>query len=339
MSVTIQNIADAAGVSRGTVDRALNNRGRINPDVEKRIKSIAKELGYVPNRKREKKHGSTIKIGVLTQLSKASFMIQIHKGIEVAEKELKTRKIELCIEECFGVDEKEQMEALERLQQQGVQGIAAMPVESDIVREKLNRIIEKGIPVVTFNSDIVGTKRQFFVGLDNIKSGHTAAGLMAMLCADKGKVLVITGCFSNSVNNKRVDGFAEEINENFTGIELVGVQSSMDNADQVEKIIENTLKVYPDLAGILVISSGQNGIRRAFEKLNLKKRPHVIIYDLTPKNIKILEDDIADFVIDQNGYMQGYQALHILADIIQKQDLPGKECIYTDIIIKTKYNI
>lgn len=30
MAVTIQQIAEQAGVSRGTVDRALNHRGRIN---------------------------------------------------------------------------------------------------------------------------------------------------------------------------------------------------------------------------------------------------------------------------------------------------------------------
>ena len=33
MAVTIQQIAERAGVSRGTVDRALNHRGRINPEV------------------------------------------------------------------------------------------------------------------------------------------------------------------------------------------------------------------------------------------------------------------------------------------------------------------
>ena len=47
MAVTIQQIADAAGVSRGTVDRALNNRGRVDPDVAENIRKIAEELGYI----------------------------------------------------------------------------------------------------------------------------------------------------------------------------------------------------------------------------------------------------------------------------------------------------
>ena len=50
MAVTLQQIAEAAGVSRGTVDRALNNRGRIRPEVEERIKRIAREMGYQPSR-------------------------------------------------------------------------------------------------------------------------------------------------------------------------------------------------------------------------------------------------------------------------------------------------
>ena len=41
MAVTIQQIAEQAGVSRGTVDRALNHRGRINPEVAERICRLA----------------------------------------------------------------------------------------------------------------------------------------------------------------------------------------------------------------------------------------------------------------------------------------------------------
>ena len=45
MAVTIQQIAEKAGVSRGTVDRALNNRGRINPEVVEMVKRTAEEMG------------------------------------------------------------------------------------------------------------------------------------------------------------------------------------------------------------------------------------------------------------------------------------------------------
>ncbi|HAJ74262.1 MAG TPA: LacI family transcriptional regulator, partial [Lachnospiraceae bacterium] len=41
MPVTLQQIANAAGVSRATVDRALKNRGRINPEVAEKIKRLA----------------------------------------------------------------------------------------------------------------------------------------------------------------------------------------------------------------------------------------------------------------------------------------------------------
>ena len=45
MAVTAQQIAELAGVSRGTVDRALHNRGRVNPEVAAKIHKIAAELG------------------------------------------------------------------------------------------------------------------------------------------------------------------------------------------------------------------------------------------------------------------------------------------------------
>ena len=49
MAVTIQQIAEQAGVSRGTVDRALNHRGRINPEVAERICRLAyRKNGNIP---------------------------------------------------------------------------------------------------------------------------------------------------------------------------------------------------------------------------------------------------------------------------------------------------
>ena len=62
-------------------------------------------------------------------------------------------------------------DAIEELAEEGIQGLALMPLECERVREKINWLIEeKKIPVVTFNSDIVGTRRSCFVGMDNRKS-------------------------------------------------------------------------------------------------------------------------------------------------------------------------
>ena len=53
MAVTIQQIAEKAGVSRGTVDRALHHRGRINPQVAEKIWELADEMGYVPKERKK----------------------------------------------------------------------------------------------------------------------------------------------------------------------------------------------------------------------------------------------------------------------------------------------
>ena len=47
--VTIKDIAKRAGVSRGTVDRVLNNRPGVNPETEARVRSLIEEMGYRPN--------------------------------------------------------------------------------------------------------------------------------------------------------------------------------------------------------------------------------------------------------------------------------------------------
>lgn len=341
MAATIEQIARMAQVSRGTVDRVLHNRGRVSPEAEERIWSVAKQLNYTHKRRNKRQAGEmpAVKLGIITQLAKASFMAEITRGIRQAEMELSLRGVNLLIRESQFVNEEEQLAAIDALIGEGVQGIAIMPLDSAPVRLKLKEAVEeKGIPVVTFNSDIAGVGRTCFIGLDNWKSGALAAGLMAMLTGGEGKVLVITGYFSNSANNMRVDGFVAEVKDSFPGLDIVGVQGSFDDAAEVEKITMNALETYPGLAGILIVSSGQEGVAAALEKSAPQVKPHVIIYDLLPGNKQLLQDGVADFLIDQEGFLQGYQALITLADLLQHSIQP-EEYQYTDINIRTKYNI
>ena len=47
--MTINEIAKLAGVSRGTVDRVIHNRGNVKPEIQTRIQQIIRETGFSPN--------------------------------------------------------------------------------------------------------------------------------------------------------------------------------------------------------------------------------------------------------------------------------------------------
>ncbi len=65
----------------------------------------------------------------------------------------------------------------------------------------------------------------------------------------------------------------------------------------------------------------------------------MIIYDLTEKNIEMHEKNQVDFLIDQDGFTQGYRSLLLLANQLQNNKFMTEEMLFTDIIIKTKYNL
>lgn len=84
MSVTIKQIAALANVSRGTVDRVLNNRPGVNPDTREKVLRIAKELHYQPNflAKALVNSKENIKLGVILTPDYNPFIHEIIKGIE-----------------------------------------------------------------------------------------------------------------------------------------------------------------------------------------------------------------------------------------------------------------
>ena len=202
MSVRIQDIAEQAGVSRGTVDRALHKRGRIRPEVAERIWAIAEQMGYVPRESGRK----NLKIGVVTQLAGSSFMIRVNQGIEDAARLLKQQGVQVLCRNLETINEQRQLEVIDELVEEGIDGLALMPIQCESIRARLSWLSrEQGIPVITFNSDIVGAGRTCFVGLDNKQSGRAAAGLMGMLTGGRGKILAVTGYFTNSVNSLRIE--------------------------------------------------------------------------------------------------------------------------------------
>lgn len=139
MAVTLAEIAALAGVSRGTVDRALNNRGRVDAKVAARVQHIAVEMGYRPNRAGRMlalaKH--PIKIGVIVQSVETMFMHMVYEETRRACVRLKNEGAEVLLRPLEGVDASRQLAAIDELVAAGVNGLAITPVEDDAVRARL----------------------------------------------------------------------------------------------------------------------------------------------------------------------------------------------------------
>ena len=91
MPIKISDIADMAGVSRGTVDRVLHGRGRVDPEVEKRVLAIVQKLEYKPSRVAQQlcMQKRRIRIGVITRTDVRGFWSNLIRGLDAAAEELK----------------------------------------------------------------------------------------------------------------------------------------------------------------------------------------------------------------------------------------------------------
>lgn len=340
MPVTLKQIAELAGVSRGTVDRALYNRGRVNPEVAARIRAIAEELGYQPNRagRALALQKNPIKIGVIVQSVETPFMVQVLKGVQQATEELAKLGVQILRKEIRGISADQEITAIEELVQEGIGGLALLPVEDHRLRDKINEIITNGIPVVTFNSDLTTTQRMCFVGLDNLLSGRACAGLMGAIMGQTGKVLIINGHNENAAHLRRAEGFCSELALRFPEMQIVAQSFCYDDDAIAQKITEDTLCSHPDLKGIFLTAHGQKGTCAALHHLG-RTDIRIIGYDLVPENIHALLDGDIEFLIGQGAREQGYRPLIILFDYLFAGKQPKSPFEYTPIVIKNRYNI
>ncbi len=341
MAVTLQQIAEAAGVSRGTVDRALNNRGRINAEVADKIRRIADEMGYQPNRagRALAMAKRSITIGVLIQAADTPFMEKVIEGAEDAKAEVERLGAEVIIRRMEEFDAQKAVEAMHELRKAGCNGIALVPVDDERLKETVNESVDDNIPVITFNSDIEESKRLCFVGQDTWQSGRVAAGLMADILPVDGKVLVISGYPTSYGHKNRTNGFLKEFAALREDIRVLDVQYDFDDDQMAEMITKGMLKEYEDLTGIYLAASGVEGVCRALEELGMEDKVKVISNDLTARNMKYLEEGKIRFLIGQDGYRQGYEPVMLLFEKLFDGKEPEKEFAYTEIVIKTRYNI
>lgn len=328
MAVTIKMIAEKSGVSRGTVDRVLNNRGSVNAETKELVQSVAKELGYTPNKAGRalaaRKKNYTI--GVILCSEGNDFFDEMIKGINRAWEEYEDYGISVVLSTIKGFNLEKQLEKINEMKGE-VNLIILNAIHDPRVERAIDELWDEGVPVITINSDVDEGKRLCHVGSDGIRSGETAAGMLSLITGGRAKVMLATGNKMVMGHNQRIWGFCGCLKKRYPGMII---KASIETEDDDELAYCRTMEILrqnPDITAIYVVAGAPSGVCRAVKELG-RDDICVIACDYTPSIEPLIKSGQVKATICQQPYTQGRRAVELAVDYLVNDIAPDRELYY-----------
>jgi LacI family transcriptional regulator len=328
--MTVIEIAKRAGVSIGTVDRVLHNRGRVSESTRERIQEIIDEEGYQPNPlARHLKRNKEYLVGVLLpELEKESlYWNLIYQGLLQAADELSAFSFKLEPFTFTRPDRNSLVTAFNKMVGADCVAWIIAPVMQD---ETLVLLMsqDKRIPYVFLDSPLPGASPMTTVAQDPFRGGFLAGRLMELVARSKGPFAVVRP-YTEAFNlNERARGFFDWFSAR-PEVKIIDLVCSEVDMKETEKRITELLKQNPDLSGIFAVSAIGHKIADILDSGNRDPRIALIGYDLVAENVAALKDGRLDCLISQRPEEQGRHAMQQLyrkivleEDVIPQIDMP-----------------
>ena len=268
------------------MDRALNNRGRINEETKEQIIKVAKELNYKPNNiARQLVLGKSIKIAAVFPDKPERFFGKMINGMKAATEELQDFGVNvefLHTESLNPVIEKEVLSSINPDDYDGI--VIAAGGES--IRKYIDDFVDGGTPVVTFNADVKSSKRLFFVGQDSYRAGRIGAELMGKFLTGEGFTAVLTGFKDVQSHQERFQGFFDCMSAHYSKINLAGPFEYYDDDETAYEITKQILTKHPNINGFFATSGpGAVGAGKAVKEKMPDKKIRVIGLDVNDETV------------------------------------------------------
>lgn len=338
--MTVKTIAEKAGVSRGTVDRALNKRGNVNPEVAARIWAVAEELGYKPNmvaRALAAKKTENKRIGVILNAQGNPFYQDVLAGMAKKESEISDFGFELVVKEAKGYDLVQQLDLIDEMVAQGVHGLILSPINDVRIAEKLNTL---EIPLLSVNTDIEGVQKLGHVGSNFDQMGRVAAGLFCLAAGQTPtKVGIVTGSRKVLGHNSRIEGFIAEAAAQGNYLQVAAIAENNDNDDLSYTVTKAMLEEHADITGLFFCAAGIEGGLRAVKQKNLQGVLRIIAVDLTTTVRENLSTGAIVATICQEPFQQGFCAVETMFQYLLTGAEPLEQVRYMETQIKLKANL
>jgi len=341
MHVTMKKIADLAGVSRGTVDRVLNGRGKVKAEVAHRIKEIAKTLDYTPNTvaKSLSSRKKKTKICVILHAQRNLFFDDVIKGVEEAATTIKDFGIQVEVRLGYNFDPDYQLSLLDGAVAEGFNAIAITAINDPRIIECIKKYSGDGLPIVLLSSWLDIEDVLAYVGCDYPKSGSLSAGLINLLTKGSAKIGIVSPPFSMLGHRLRIDAFNASIASEYRGLEVLATLEIPFDDEQAYIITRRMLEKHPEIDTLFYATGAFSGGLRAVKDLGLYGKLTIVSVDLAVPVMQGLQDKGITATICQNPVGQGFMAIRVLFDNLIMGKLPEKRETLIEPTIKIRESI
>lgn len=311
-SVGIKEIAAAAGISIGTVDRALHNRPGVNPKTQAKVLKIAERLGYRPNlAARSLKLNRHLRIAAHLPQQIASFFDPLRQGIREAAAALHGVNVELIIRNYPHMGEGD-LKLLQEDLSKDYDGLLITPGNPTRLEPAIRRYTERGTTVVCIASDAPRTNRLASISADAATSGSIAAELLGMTLPAEGPVAIITGDLNTFDHGEKLRGFAATLATIAPHLPLMPAIESHESPREAYRAAQDLLRRRIKPIGIYINTANSLPVLRAIDEAGLWGKLKIVTTDLFPELIPLLESRKIIATLYQRPYAQGKLAIETL---------------------------
>lgn len=344
--ITIADVAKLAGVSKGTVDRVLHERGGVSRKSEEKIRQVIDELGYEPNvyasmLATRKDHSIAC---ILPESEKDDYWYLVRQGFEkggdtIASMNIKTR--------LFSYDQynpESFRKACIQMLETNPSGVVLPPFFKNDTYTLVHSLSLRNIPYVYVDAKLEDDMYFAYYGMPMYKSGYLCAHLLTRRIPQaqlKGVLIVriIRDKMrqSDPTINRR-SGFLDYMAENFPSSEVHNIFIDPHDPRDTERKLEAFFRQHPEIHYIVMFNSR---VHLLSDYLTKHPDPDRIVvgFDNLEKNISALRDGLISALICQHTDIQSFNAVMALSDYIIKHKRPEKKDNFMHMDILTSLNI
>ena len=191
-------------------------------------------------------------------------------------------------------------------------GIAVAVVDKDAFRAPVDKALDAGIPVVSYNADGArgdpGTNRLAYIGQGLYESGFALGRRALDAGLESGKVVGFIATPGALNIQPRIDGASDAIKQSGKSLKFTPVGTNADVTRGLS-IIDAYAQGHSDLAGMLAVDAGSTqSIGQVVQKYSMRDKGLKVAggFDLVPETLNAINGGSLDYTIDQQPYLQGF---------------------------------